>query len=106
MDEFLQKFGKSVRKYREMYGLSQEKFAELVNVSTNTINSIENGKSFLTYQTLKSLCSALNITPPMLFNFEVKPDKPDKNLHLLITYYKKLAPAQQKQVLDILKTFK
>ena len=106
MDEFLQKFGKSVKKYREMYGLSQENFAELVDVSTNTINSIENGKSFLTYQTLKNLCAALNITPPMLFNFEVNKEQPDKQLNLLISYYKKLTPAQQKQVIEILKTFK
>ena len=106
MDEFLQKFGKSVRRYRETFGLSQEKFAELVDVSTNTINSIENGKTFLTYKTLKSLCFALDITPSMLFNFEVKKEEPDKNLLQLISYYKNLSPAQQKQILEILKTFK
>lgn len=87
MDEFLKKFGEQIRSRREYYGFSQEHLAELVDVSTNTINSIENGKTFLTYQTLKSLCSALDVTPPMLFNFEVPKEKPDKNLHLLIKSY-------------------
>ena len=55
MDEFLKKFGEKVRSYREVYGYSQEKLAEIADVSTNTVNSIENGKTFFTYQTLKNI---------------------------------------------------
>lgn len=105
MDEFLKKFGEKVRSYRELRKLSQERLAELADVSTNTINSIENGKTFLTYPTLKSICSALNITAPQLFAFDVKPSEPDKLLSQIIIYAKSLTPAQQKQVIEILKTF-
>ncbi len=106
MDEFLEKFGEKVKGYRELCGYSQERLAELSEVSTNTINSIENGKTFLTYQTLKNICSALNVTAPDLFNIEVKNySVEDKLLHQIIVRAKSLTPAQQKQVIEILKTF-
>ncbi len=105
MDEFLKKFGERVRTYRKLNDLSQERLAELADVSTNTINSIENGKTFLTYPTLKNICSSLNITAPQLFAFDVKPQEPDKLLSQLLIYVKKLTPAQQKQVIEIIKTF-
>ncbi len=106
MDEFIIKFGKRVREYREILGYSQEKLAELADVSTNTINSIENGKTFVKYSTLKKLSSALNILAGDLFNFEVDKEIPDKLLHQIIIYSKNLTPSQQKQVIEILKTFK
>ena len=106
MDEFIIKFGKRVREYREILGYSQEKLAELADVSTNTINSIENGKTFVKYSTLKKLSSALNISACDLFNFEVDKEISDKLLHQIIIYSKNLTPSQQKQVIEIIKTFK
>lgn len=106
MDEFLKKFGEKVKEYRELCGYSQERLAELCEVSTNTINSIENSKTFLTYQTLKNISTALNIQIPELFNFEVKAaDENNRLLHQIIARAKNLTPAQQKQVIQILKTF-
>lgn len=106
MDEFLKNFGEKVREYRELCSFSQERLAELSEVSTNTINSIENGKTFLTYQTLKNISFALNIDPTELFNFKVKLNTEAEGLlHEITARSKSLTPAQQKQVIEILKTF-
>lgn len=106
MDEFLEKFGEKIKTYRELCGYSQERLAELCEVSTNTINSIENGKTFLTYQTLKKISSALNIQIPELFQVEVNStDENNRLLHQIVTRAKNMTPEQQKQVIKILKSF-
>ena len=69
MSVYLAKFGKKVKEYRKLRNLSQEKLAELVGVSTNTIAAIENGRTFLKINTLEKICSALKIEPSVLFDF-------------------------------------
>ena len=57
-------------------------------------------------KTLKNISTALNIQIPELFNFEVKAaDENNRLLHQIIARAKNLTPAQQKQVIQILKTF-
>lgn len=43
MNEYQQEFIENLRKYRKTRGYSQEKFAELCDVSTGTIGNIECG---------------------------------------------------------------
>lgn len=103
MDKFLKKFGQRLRTLRKACGLSQEKFAEKLNLSTNTISTIETGKTFIKYPTLKNICKALNITPEELFNWG---NEPDELLAEIMICAKTLTPAQQKQLIEIIKTFK
>lgn len=106
MDKFLQQLGNKVKEYRELCGYSQERLAELSEVSTNTINSIENGKTFLTYPTLKRISTALNVTPETLFSFSAgTQSNTNKLVHQITARAKLLTPEQQKQVIEILKTF-
>lgn len=106
MEDFLEQFGQRVKYLRKVCGFSQEKFAEKIEVSPTTVTAIETGKNFVTYTTLKNICCVLNVKPRDLFDFEVK-DSVENNiqLHQIITRAKKLTPAQQKQVIEILKTF-
>lgn len=48
-------FAESVRYLRQGEFLTQEEFAEKIDVSYNTINRWETGKSFPNYQTMKRL---------------------------------------------------
>lgn len=102
MDKFLKKFGSRIKTLRKAYGLSQEKFAEKLNVSTNTISTLETGKTFIKYPTLKNICKALNIEPEELFRGD---ETENENLTNIMLIAKTLTPAQQRQLIEIIKTF-
>lgn len=57
---------KSLRKQRN---LSQEKLAELVDISQNALSYIETGDNFCTAETLEKIITALKIEPAELFDF-------------------------------------
>ena len=106
MDDFIKKFAKRVKVLRKICGFSQERFAELLEVSPTTVVAIETGRSFVKYQTLKKICDILNVTPRNLFDFDIKDDtKQDKLLKQIIARSKTLTPEQKKQVIEIIKTF-
>jgi len=53
---------KTVKRFREKMGLSQEKLARLADVSNNTIINIEAGKQQNpTIDTIKKIAKALNV---------------------------------------------
>lgn len=60
-------FGQKIRRMRLKKGLTQEKLAELIDVSQRTLSGIETGDSFVTAETFDRLVSALNTTPEDLF---------------------------------------
>lgn len=105
MSEFLIGFGKKLKGYRKLAGLSQEKLAELVNVSTNTIAYIENGRTFIKYKNLKKLCEVLNINEVDLFDFSMKEKENSSTIEKITAKAKLLNPSQQKQILEIISTF-
>ncbi len=106
MDTFLKKFGKQIKNFRELRGLTQEALAEKVDVATNTISAWENGKFFLEYPSILRLCEALEITVEDLFSFATPSNSSDVSyLGQIMTLAKQLSPQKQKQVLNILKTF-
>ena len=107
MEDFIKSFGKRVKELRKLCGFSQEKFAEKLEISPTTVTAIETGKNFVTYKTLKNICTVLNVAPRDLFDFEVATcSKKDKKLQQITAHIKSLSDEQQQHVLDILKTFK
>ncbi len=68
MSYFLKQFGKNIKYYRQLRGLSQEQLSEMVDVSRNTIGLWETGKSFIDYPKLVKLCKALEIDPAQIFD--------------------------------------
>lgn len=69
--------GKKIQRYRKIRGLSQEKFAELIGIATNTLSSIETGKAFMTAQTLEKITQVLCVTLSELFEFPAKKQNTD-----------------------------
>lgn len=70
-------FGKNIKFLREKIKISQEKLAEKMDVSKNTISDIENGKKFVHAKTLAKLANALNTEVYELFKPEgAIPDNP------------------------------
>lgn len=64
---FKKDFGKKVKYYRTLANLSQEKLAERVGISVNTVSYIEHGKNSISFSKLPALCRALSIEPHQLF---------------------------------------
>ena len=53
--------GQKIRKYRKAKGLSQEKLAELVNISTTHLSHIETGNTKLSLAVLVDISKVLEI---------------------------------------------
>ena len=63
-------FGKIIKKLRRERGFSQEKLAEMLNISQRTLSGIECGNNFLTSQTMDKILEVLDISPDELFYVE------------------------------------
>ncbi len=61
-------FGNNLKNLRENKNLTQEQLAESLNLQTyQTINRIENGRTFVTRILLEKICKFFNIEPYVLF---------------------------------------
>lgn len=63
MDNYQTLLNSNIKKLRKNLGLTQDKFAELVGVSSDTIGNLENNKYAATPETIDKICSASNVTP-------------------------------------------
>ena len=87
-------FGKNVKNLRENNKLSQEKLAEKIEISKNTISDIENGKKFIHAKTLVKLSKALNVEVYELF----KPEGtiPDNSEGIIYKYKEDIKESMEK----------
>ena len=61
--------GQSIKNLRESRHLTQEELADRLGLETyQTINRIENGKSFVTSNLLEKICEFFNVEPYILFS--------------------------------------
>ena len=65
-NEILKSFGAKVRHYRELLGLSQEKFAEKANVHRTYIGTVERGETNITLVNVYKLAKALEVNVTQL----------------------------------------
>jgi transcriptional regulator with XRE-family HTH domain len=73
-------FAKNMKEYRRKSGLTQEKLAEKVNVSTHHIGMIELARNFPTLDLVERLAAALDIKIYQLF---MEPHSPNEELEHL-----------------------
>ena len=65
--ELKQEFGINVRQHRRAISMTQERLAELVDVSIETIGKIERGVAAPSFDTVEKIASALGLPAPALF---------------------------------------
>ena len=58
--------GKRIKAARETAGLTQERFAELVQLGPKNISAIECGAAGISVSTLKRICELLSVSADML----------------------------------------
>lgn len=62
--------GEKVKRLRKMRGFTQEKFAEIIDITPRNLNRIESGENFVTSETLDKILSTLNVSADILFSYE------------------------------------
>ena len=67
MNEFLIKFGNTIKDKRKSTGLSQEAFAYKIGIDRAYYSSIENGKHNISLLQIKKIADGLNISIKELF---------------------------------------
>ncbi len=66
--------GLKIKRLRRKQGLTQEQFAEKIEIAPRTLCGIENGENFLTAETLEKILDELGVTCSELFAFDhIKP---------------------------------
>jgi len=83
MFNYKELLGKRIRLFRKMNTLSQEEFAELINIDPNSVSRIECGVHYPSMDTLERICTTLNIEMRDLFIFSNK-ETPEEMRHFLM----------------------
>ena len=67
MTHFQKLFIENLRFWRKKRGISQLKLSELVNISPNYLNAVENGKNFPSPEVIQNISDILEVMPYQLF---------------------------------------
>lgn len=63
-------FGKKLKSVRKLKGFTQEKLAEQLELQTQSISQIENGRRAVSFALLENIITVLKVDPSVLFTFE------------------------------------
>ena len=69
-----QKFGKRLREIREQRRLTQEQFAETLDLSVDFLSLIERGRNAPSFETLDRIAKRLRMSVTDLFSFQAVSD--------------------------------
>ena len=68
--------GAKIKRLRLQKGLTQEQFAERIDIAPRTLSGIETGENFLTADTLEKILNVLNVSSSELFAVDhIKPQE-------------------------------
>lgn len=73
-----QTVAKNIRKYRKEHGLTQEKLAELADISNTYIANIECGKTWVSDKTLEKISDALHVDAYLFFIMQKTEETPSE----------------------------
>ncbi|MCR5080839.1 MAG: helix-turn-helix domain-containing protein [Treponema sp.] len=60
-------FGENLKKYRKKKNLSQEQFAEKLDITNKHLSELETGKSFVSAELLERISEVLSVSASALF---------------------------------------
>ena len=69
MPTLRKRFGQRVLGIRLKKGMTQERFAELLDISVDFLSLIERGRNALSFETLEKMAKRLRVEPRDLFDF-------------------------------------
>ena len=62
--------GEKIKSLRKMRGYTQERFAEMIDITPRNLSRIEQGTSFVSAETLDRILTALDVPADVLFSYE------------------------------------
>ena len=69
MPTLRQRFGQRILGIRLKKGMTQERFAELLDISVDFLSLIERGRNAPSFETLEKMAKRLRVEPRDLFDF-------------------------------------
>ena len=72
--------GDRIRDYRQRNGISQQEFAETIDISVNFLSEIENGRKGMSFETLYTICKKYNIPSDLILFGPAPETKPSKTI--------------------------
>lgn len=78
--------GKRIKQRRKELGITQNQFAEMLQISNNHISTIENGKGHASIELFCKICSALDVTPDYLLVGQVHSNDTPKNISEMLQH--------------------
>lgn len=94
--------GERIKRAREEKNLTQEKLAETIDVSTQYVSDLERGVVGASLSTLKSICTALDVTSDQLLFGNASEEV--TQIHLMESCAS-LTPKQLKALTEIIKIY-
>ena len=86
-------FGKRIKYFRKLSGLTQEQLAEMIDLQPNSLGYVENGKNSLSFDKFEKLVDVLDVEAYQMFLFdnrdELNTDKINEIIKILQTLNKR-----------------
>lgn len=79
--------GNAIKTIRKQKKITQKQLAELCEISTNALCSIETGLSFPSKATISRICAALNIPESYLLFFSISEDEIPEDKRAYFRYF-------------------
>lgn len=96
--------GSRVRKQRNLSGFSQEKLAELTDVSVSSISRLENGQHMVSVEKLIEIAKALNVgIETILYDFSNKEDGMDEETSQFVLLLERCTPEGKERLYHIVR---
>ncbi len=72
--------GNRIKQRRKELNITQNQFAETLQISNNHLSTIENGKSHASIELFCQICVELNVTPDYLLSGQLHPNDVPRNI--------------------------
>lgn len=96
-------YGENFKRYRKLAGFTQEEFAEHLNMSTNMVSRIEQGRNYPSVESLVEISKTLNVPLDYFFSDESRENQLIA-LALYIEKLKELSDPDLKRLTFVLRT--
>ena len=97
------KIGQKIRKVRKAHGMSQEKLAEMVNISTTHMSHIETGNTKLSLSVFVDIAAALEVSTDDLLD---TPSNASISLAEIASVLERCSVQESKVIADVVRATK
>ena len=98
------KIGKNIQKIRKSNGYTQEKLAEIIEVSVRYISDIEQDKSKPSYEVLIKICNVFKISLDQIFSEYIN-TKENKSIEYSLAGFDKLSKKDKEIIENLIMYF-